>query len=338
MSNKNAGIYIIAEAGVNHNGVLDIALRLVDVAAEAGANAVKFQTFQAEALASASAEKAGYQKQTTAGTEAQVDMLRRLELSSEAHRQIMRQCEKRGIAFLSSPFDLASIDFLVALGLGVFKIPSGEITNLPYLRKVGALRKEIILSTGMSNLEEVDTALRFLEKAGTARERITLLHCTTEYPAPFAEVNLLAMRTMSEAFPGIKGVGYSDHTPGIEISIAAAALGASIIEKHFTLDKTMEGPDHRASLEPHELAQLVRSVRNIEAALGDGIKAPTASELPNRDIARKSLVAARDIQVGEVFSEENLTAKRPGTGVSPMLWDDVLGTKATRALRKDEAL
>ena len=338
MSNKNAGIFIIADAGVNHNGVLDTALRLVDVAAEAGANAVKFQTFQAEALASASAEKAGYQKQTTGNAEAQLDMLRRLELSPEAHRRIMQQCDKRGIAFLSSPFDLASIDFLITLGLGVFKIPSGEITNLPYLRKVGALGKEIILSTGMSNLEEVDTALRFLEKSGTARERITLLHCTTEYPAPFAEVNLLAMRAMGKAFPGIKGVGYSDHTPGIEISIAAAALGASIIEKHFTLDKTMEGPDHRASLEPSELAQLVRSVRHVEAALGDGIKAPTASELPNRDIARKSLVAARDIQVGEVFSEENLTAKRPGTGISPMLWDDVLGTKATRALRKDEAL
>lgn len=338
MSASASKILIIAEAGVNHNGSLELALKLVDVAAEAGADIVKFQTFRAEALTSAAASKADYQQRTTSTAESQRDMLRKLELSPEAHHILMRACAKRGIRFLSTPFDHASIDFLHELGLTLFKIPSGEITNLPYLRKLGALGKEIILSTGMSTLEEVEEALHILEQAGMPRARIHLLHCTTEYPAPVSEVNLRAMLTMREAFPGLAGTGYSDHTEGIEIPIAAAALGAAVIEKHFTLDRNMEGPDHKAGLELHELAAMVRGIRKVEQALGDGIKKPSLSELRNMPVARKSIVAARAVRAGDLFTVDNLTCKRPGTGLSPMLWDKIIGTRAQRDYAADELL
>jgi N-acetylneuraminate synthase len=329
---------IIAEAGVNHNGDPALAYQLVEAAAVAGADIVKFQTFQAGALAGAAAPKAEYQQRQTGKAESQLAMLRKLELSQEMHHKLIGHCALHGIRFLSTPFDFSSIDFLHSLGLSLLKIPSGEITNLPYLRKIGGLGKELILSTGMSTLEEVAAALRILEEAGTARSNVCLLHCTTEYPAPIAEVNLRAMLTMGEAFPGIKGVGYSDHTLGISVPVAAVALGATAIEKHFTLDKSMEGPDHKASLEPDELALMVRSIREVEAALGDGIKEPTASELKNRVVARKSIVASRAVRAGEIFTENNLAVKRPGTGVSPMLWDAVLGTPARRGYAPDEEI
>ncbi len=339
MSDKRRpSILIIAEAGVNHNGSLDLALKLIDAAAEAGADVVKFQTFSATHLTTASAEKAAYQAENSGAAESQRQMLQRLEMSPEMHLRLMERCRERGIEFLSTPFDFPSIDFLSGLGLGTLKIPSGEITNLPYLRKIGALRKKIILSTGMSDLEEISAALEALEKAGTPRGDVSILHCTTEYPAPFAEVNLRAMHAIREAFPGIAGTGYSDHTPGIEISLAAAALGATIIEKHFTLDKNLEGPDHKASLEPHELSALVGGVRHIELALGDGVKRPSPSELPNRAVARKSIVAARDIKAGELLGENNLTVKRPGNGISPMRWDEFIGRAAPRDLKADELL
>lgn len=329
---------IIAEAGVNHNGNPDLAFKLVDAARAAGADVVKFQAFKAEAVISARAPKAGYQMRTTDPAESQLDMARRLELAPEVFRELAAHCRKLGLVFLATPFDLGSIDLLAGLKLELVKIPSGEITNLPYLRKIGALDWEIILSTGLSTLDEVGEALGILEAAGAPRARITLLHCTTEYPAPFAEANLRAMDTMRQAFPGLKGVGYSDHTPGIAVSVAAAALGATVIEKHFTLDKNMEGPDHKASLEPPELAALARSIREVEAALGDGLKAPSASEIKNLPIVRKSLVASRAIKAGETFTEDNLTVKRPGTGLSPRLWDSVLGSCARRDYAPDEVL
>ena len=331
-------VFIIAEAGVNHNGNEAIAHKLVDAAAEAGADAVKFQTFRASELVSASAPKALYQRRTTDVTESQLSMIRRLELDETAHRSLMEQCSQRGIRFLSSPFDLHSIDFLHSLGLEAFKIPSGEITNIPYLRRIGSCGVPVILSTGMSVLGEIEKALEVLEHVGTPRERITLLHCTTEYPAPVGEINLRAMETLLQAFPGIAGVGYSDHTQGIHIPVAAVAMGACVIEKHFSLDRNMEGPDHKASLEPDELASMVRAIRDVERARGDGIKRPTDSELSNIRVARKSLVAARPIQKGEVFSEENLTVKRPGTGVSPLLWDDYIGRTALRNYQTDELI
>ncbi len=331
-------VFIIAEAGVNHNGNEAIAHKLVDAAAEAGADAVKFQTFRASELVSASAPKALYQRRTTDVTESQLSMIRRLELDETAHRSLMEHCSQRGIRFLSSPFDLHSIDFLHSLGLEAFKIPSGEITNIPYLRRIGSCGVPVILSTGMSVLGEIEKALEVLEHVGTPRERITLLHCTTEYPAPVGEINLRAMETLLRAFPGIAGVGYSDHTQGIHIPVAAAAMGACVIEKHFSLDRNMEGPDHKASLEPDELASMVRAIRDVERARGDGIKRPTDSELSNIRVARKSLVAARPIQKGEVFSEENLTVKRPGTGVSPLLWDDYIGRTASRDYQTDELI
>ena len=331
-------VFIIAEAGVNHNGNEAIAHKLVDAAAEAGANAVKFQTFRASELVSASAPKALYQRRTTDVTESQLSMIRRLELDETAHRSLMEHCSQRGIRFLSSPFDLHSIDFLHSLGLEAFKIPSGEITNIPYLRRIGSCGVPVILSTGMSVLGEIEKALEVLEHVGTPRERITLLHCTTEYPAPVGEINLRAMETLLQAFPGIAGVGYSDHTQGIHIPVAAVAMGACVIEKHFSLDRNMEGPDHKASLEPDELASMVRAIRDVERARGDGIKRPTDSELSNIRVARKSLVAARPIQKGEVFSEENLTVKRPGTGVSPLLWDDYIGRTALRNYQTDELI
>lgn len=329
---------IIAEAGVNHNGSLDLALRMIDTAAAAGADAVKFQTFIASKVVTRLADKAGYQQANTGNAESQYDMLRRLEMGRAELSALIGHCRKAGIAFLSTPFESESLALLISLGLGTIKIPSGEITNLPFLRETGGLGKEIILSTGMATLDEVADALRVLEEAGTAREDITLLHCTTDYPAKPDEVNLRAMNTLRDAFPGVAGVGYSDHTAGIDAALAATALGAAIIEKHFTLDKTMPGPDHRASLEPDELAAMCRGIRAVERMLGDGVKQPSVSEKANIPVARKSLHAGRAIQAGEFFSAENLAAKRPGTGLSPMHWDELVGKRAKRGYSEDEAI
>ncbi len=321
---------------MNHNGSVDIAKRMIDAAVKAGADAVKFQTFVPEEIACGDAPKAEYQKRTTVGKGSQLDMLKRLALDAEAHRKLLKYCNKKKIAFLSSPFDMQSIDLLNSLGLKVFKIPSGEITNLPYLQKIGSLRKKIIMSTGMADMKEIDRALKFLIKAGTAKRNITLLHCNTEYPTPFEDVNLLAMASMKKRF-GVQ-VGYSDHTLGLETAIAAVALGAEVIEKHFTLDRRMKGPDHKASLEPKELEAMVAAIRNIEKALGNGIKRPSPSEIKNKAIARKSIVASGDIKRGEIFSEENITAKRPGTGINPMMWHKVIGKKAKRNFKADELI
>ncbi len=333
-------VLIIAEAGVNHNGDLALAKGLIDAAAQAGANLVKFQTFSADRLATAGAAKADYQTQTTGSAESQHAMLRRLELTLDMHLALIDHCRKRGIGFLSTAFDHPSLDLLAELGLERFKIPSGEITNLPYLRHVGRLAapadKSVILSTGMATLGEIEAALDILETAGTPRGRITVLHCNTEYPTPMGDVNLRAMVTLREAFQVV--VGYSDHTPGIEVPIAAVALGATVIEKHLTLDRTLPGPDHPASLEPDEFAAMVHAIRHIEQALGDGIKRPSPSEAKNKPIARKSLVAAVPIRAGEPFTPANLTAKRPGTGLSPMRWDEVIGRPAPRAFAADELI
>lgn len=329
---------IIAEIGVNHNGCLKTAEELVRAAALAGADIVKIQTFIADCLTTPEAPKAPYQKQTDPAEENQLDMLRKLELTPAMHEALIQHCRQNNIKFMSAPFDLESVKLLTKLQLDTFKIPSGEITNAPYLRAIGALNKNVIMSTGMSTLREVAEALNELIKAGTDAGKITLLHCTTEYPAPFEEVNLKAMETMRKAFPNIAGVGYSDHTTGITVPIAAAALGAAIIEKHFTLDKTMAGPDHKASLEPHEFKAMCLGIRQVELCMGDGDKAPTASELPNKEVARKSIVAARDIARGEVFTENNITAKRPGVGLSPMKWDDIIGTKANRSYKAGELI
>jgi N,N'-diacetyllegionaminate synthase len=325
--------FIIAEAGVNHNGRLDTALKMVDAAAAAGADAVKFQTFTAEKLVTRNAAKADYQTKNMGGGGSQFEMLGRLELDANAHGKLLGRCAEKNIKFLSTPFDLESIDLLNELGLDTFKIPSGEITNLPYLRKIGTLGKKVILSTGMSDMGEIEDALEILTAAGTPRDGITVLHCNTEYPTPFEDVNLLAMLTIGDTFK-VK-VGYSDHTKGIEVSVAAVAMGASVIEKHFTLDKNMEGPDHKASLEPDALKALVAAIRNVGKALGDGIKKPSPSELKNKSVARKSIVASRDIRKGEVFTEENLTVKRPGDGMSPMRWDTVLGRFASKDFKAD---
>jgi N,N'-diacetyllegionaminate synthase len=327
---------IIAEAGVNHNGELALAKRLIDVAAEAGADLVKFQTFSADRQVTRTAEKADYQMQTTDIMESQYEMLRRLELSAEMHRELIAHCAARNIGFFSTGFDIESIDLLAGLGQDHFKIPSGEITNLPYLRHIGQLGEAIIVSTGMATLGEIETAIDVLERAGTPRARITVLHCTTEYPTPMAEVNLHVMQSINTAF-GVS-VGYSDHTLGIEVAIAAVALGATVIEKHFTLDRSLPGPDHKASLEPEQLKAMVEAIRNIEVALGDGIKRLTPSEAKNRLIARKSLVTSQAIRAGEVFSTWNITAKRPGTGISPMLWDEVIGRIAPRDFAADELI
>lgn len=329
-------VFIIAEAGVNHNGSLKTALLMVDAAVRAGADAVKFQTFRAAALVSKFAPKAAYQRKTTDKDESQLAMIRRLELDLEAHKALMRHCRERKVVFISAPFDLDSIDLLARLKLGIFKVPSGEITNLPYLRKIGALRRKIILSTGMSNLKEIEAALAVLVKSGTRKENITVLHCNTEYPTPFKDVHLRAMAAMREAL-GVK-VGYSDHTPGIEVAIAAAALGACVIEKHFTLDRKMPGPDHQASLEPDELRQMVSAVRHVEAAMGCARKKASPSEKPNIVVARKSIVARVTISKGERFTGENLAVKRPGTGISPMRWDEVLGKIAKKDFREDEVI
>ena len=329
-------VLIIAEAGVNHNGDLARARQLIDVAAEAGADLVKFQTFTADKLVTIHAKKADYQNQTTDAGESQHAMIRKLELTRDMHEVLIGHCKSRGIQFFSTGFDPESIDLLVELGLNSFKIPSGEITNLPYLRHVGQYGKSVILSTGMATLNEIEATLGILVQAGTPRERITVLHCNTEYPTPMVDVNLRAMLTIRDTF-GVQ-VGYSDHTLGIEIAIAAVALGATVIEKHFTLDRNLPGPDHKASLEPEELKAMVVAIRNIEKAMGDGVKRPSPSELKNKSIARKSLVAMRDIREGENFSEDNLMVKRPGTGLSPMRWDEVLGRKAPRRFEADELI
>ena len=327
---------IIAEAGVNHNGDLELAKKLINVAAEAGADLVKFQSFNASRLATRSAKKADYQNQATGSKESQYEMLHRLELSIEMHHELIAHCAASNIGFFSTGFDIESVDLLLSLGQDQIKIPSGEITNLPYLRHIGRLGKVVILSTGMATLGEIETAINVLEEAGTSRVNITVLHCTTEYPTPMVEVNLRAMQSIHMAF-GI-AVGYSDHTPGIEVAIAAVALGASVIEKHFTLDRTLPGPDHMASLEPAELKAMVAAIRNIEIALGDGVKRLTPSEAKNKPIARKSLVTSQAIRAGEVFSVENITSKRPGTGITPMRWDEVIGRPAPRDFSADELI
>jgi N,N'-diacetyllegionaminate synthase len=329
--------FVIAEAGVNHNGSLERALRLIDVACAAGADAVKFQTFKADQMISVHAPKADYQKDATGSDETQLEMVKQLELDEAAHARLHHYCQDKDIRFLSAPFDLDSIDLLTRLGLEIFKIPSGEITNLPYLRKLGALKKRLILSTGMADLGEIKDALDVLEVAGSRIQNITVLHCSTEYPTPFEDVNLSAMLTIRSAFPGIS-VGYSDHTLGIEVPIAAVAMGATVIEKHFTLDRNLPGPDHRASLEPLELAAMISAIRNVEKALGTGIKKPSAAELKNLPVARKSIVAAAPIEKGETFTELNVTAKRPGTGITPMRWDEIIGRKAAKPYRKDELI
>ena len=329
-------VFIIAEAGVNHNGSLEIAEQLVDVAAAAGADAIKFQTFKAETLVSKTAQKAEYQKRTTDGQETQFEMIKKLELDVSAHKHLIAYCAEKGIEFFSTPFDNDSIDLLDQLGVRVIKVASGEITNLPYLRKVGCLNKQVILSTGMSSLLDIEMALGVLIEAGTVKENVTVLHANTEYPTPMEDVNLRAMKTIADAFN--VEVGYSDHTIGIEVDIAAVAMGAAVIEKHFTLDRTMSGPDHRASLEPAELRQMVRAIRNIEKALGSGEKVPSRSETKNIEIVRKSIVASRSILQGEILTEDNLSTKRPGRGLSPMLWDQIIGTTATRSYKVDDPI
>ena len=327
---------IIAEAGVNHNGDIELAKQLIDAAAQAGADLVKFQTFNASRQVTRIAKKADYQNQTTDDNESQHDMLQRLELTEAMHLEIMAHCATRKIGFFSTGFDIESVDLLLSLGQDHFKIPSGEITNLPYLRHIGKFGKNTILSTGMATLGDIEAAIDVLEWAGTPRNSITVLHCTTEYPTPMAEVNLRAMQSIQTAFD--VAVGYSDHTQGIEVATAAVALGATVIEKHFTLDRTLPGPDHQASLEPAELKAMVHAIRNIEAALGDGIKRLTPSEVRNKPIARKSLVASQGIKAGEIFTAINVTTKRPGTGISPMRWDEVLGHVAKRDFVSDELI
>jgi N,N'-diacetyllegionaminate synthase len=327
-------ILIIAEAGVNHNGSINIAKKLIDVAKDCGADVVKFQTFIAEKLVRFNAEKANYQKEASGEDETQFNMIKRLELDVKTHKELIDYCTKIGIVFLSSPFDLGSIDLLVKLGLEIIKIPSGEIINLPYLEKIGKLKKRVILSTGMANLDEIKNALDVLICSGTEKDGITVLHCNTEYPTPYEDVNLNAIATIKKAC-GVK-VGYSDHTLGIEVPIAAVALGAEVIEKHFTLDKSMKGPDHKASLEPNELMAMVAGIRNIEKALGNGIKKPSKSEKKNIDIVRKSIVAIKPIKKGEMFNEENIGVKRPGVGISPVKWYKVIGKAAKKDFKTDE--
>lgn len=327
---------IIAEAGVNHNGSLELAKQLVAGAAAAGADLVKFQSFITDKSISRQAPKAEYQKGTTGTEESQYEMVRKLELSRADHEELIEECRRHGIGFFSTAFDSQSFDMLVELGLNQVKVPSGELTNLPLLRYMTRLGMPVILSTGMAGLGDIEAALDVIEKAGTPRSLITILHCTTEYPTPMEDVNLRAMVSLKSAF-GVE-VGYSDHTPGIEIPIAAVALGARVIEKHFTLDRSLPGPDHQASLEPQELKAMVEAIRNIERALGDGIKRPSASELKNKPIARKSLVASRPIRAGEAFDADNLGTKRPGTGISPMRWDEVIGRPAPRDFAADELI
>ncbi|WP_269466642.1 N-acetylneuraminate synthase [Candidatus Pelagibacter sp. RS40] len=329
-------VFIIAEAGVNHNGSIELAKKLIDVASESGADAVKFQTFKAENLATKNAKKANYQMETTDLRESQFQMLKKFEINFKMHKQLISYCNKKSIMFLSSPFDIDSISLLNDLGLNTLKIPSGEIINLPYLRCIGKLKKKIILSTGMANLDEIKNALDILIRSGTKKNHITVLHANTEYPTPMQDVNLKAMLTIGNTF-GVS-YGYSDHTSGIEVDIAAVALGATCIEKHFTLDSNMEGPDHKASLEPHELKDMVKAIRNIELALGNGIKKPSNSEIPNIKIVRKSIVSKTSIKKGDIFNENNLTIKRPGNGINPMKWDKLIGTKSKKDYNEDELI
>lgn len=333
---NNQSIIIIAEAGVNHNGSIELAKKLIDVAAEAGADFVKFQTFKAETLVTQTADKAEYQKEITNTDETQFEMIKKLELDRNAHETLIEYCKQKDIQFLSTAFDHGSIELLAKLDIPFYKIPSGEITNLPYLRHIGRMSKPIIMSTGMSSLEEVRDALNVLIESGAEKEQITILHCNTEYPTPMEDVNLKAMITIRDEL-GVN-VGYSDHTLGIEIPIAAAAMGATVIEKHFTLDRTLPGPDHAASLEPHELKKMVSAIQNIEKAMGDGIKKSSPSEIKNMSIARKSIVAKKPIKKGELFSEENLTIKRPGTGISPMEWENIISKVSNRAYEMDDLI
>jgi len=329
-------VFIIAEAGVNHNGSVDLAKRLIEVAADSGADAVKFQTFKAEDLVVKNTQKAGYQKQTTNVSESQFDMIKKLELDMEAHKELIAYCQEQDIIFLSTPFDCKSIDLLNDLGLQIFKIASGEITNLPYLRRIGSLGKKVVLSTGMSNLKEIGDALNILISAGTSKDNITVLHANTMYPTPMEDVNLNAMLTIQKEF-GV-AVGYSDHTLGIEVDIAAVAMGASCIEKHFTLDKAMDGPDHKTSLEPEELKAMVGAIRNIEKAMGSSEKKPSPSESVNIGVVRKSIVASQNINKGEVLTEKNIAVKRPGSGINPMKWDSVIGSIATKNYNIDDLI
>lgn len=330
-------VLIIAEAGVNHNGDLGRALELVSAAANAGADLVKFQTFTTAKSISRHARKAAYQEATTGAGESQYDMVRKLELSADDHAKIADECRRCGIGFFSTAFDEESLDLLVDLGIDRIKVPSGEITNLPLLRHMASKKLPVILSTGMATLGEIEAAIAIFEEAGLSRETMTVLHCNTEYPTPMCDVNLRAMTTIAQAFD--VDVGYSDHTGGIEVSVAAVALDARVIEKHLTLDRSLPGPDHSASLEPDEFAAMVSAIRNIEQAIsGDGIKRPSRSEATNRPIARKSIVAARDLVRGETFTPENLTTKRPGTGISPMRWDEVIGRSADRDYGADELI
>lgn len=329
-------VFIIAEAGVNHNGSIEQARQLIDVASSAGADAIKFQTFKAKNLAIRNLEKTNYQKNTTNQKESQFDMLKKLELTREMHFELLNHSKKKNIEFLSSPFSYDDIELLLEIGLKTFKIPSGEITNLPYLKQIGKLDKRIILSTGMSYMHEVQKALDVLINSGTKKDNIIVLHANTEYPTPMSDVNLRAMVEIGKEL-NVK-FGYSDHTLGIEVDIAAVALGASCIEKHFTLNCDLEGPDHKASLEPCELKQMVEKIRNVETALGTSLKKPSSSEIKNINIIRKSIVAKTKINKGEIFTEKNLTTKRPGTGINPMKWDEILGTKAIKNYDEDELI
>jgi N,N'-diacetyllegionaminate synthase len=327
-------VLIVAEAGVNHNGDFKTAIQMVDTAIEAGVDAIKFQTGIPGKNVSKFAQKAEYQKRHTSGKESQLEMLNKLVLKNDEFIRLKKYCDSKGIIFFSSAFDFESLKFLESIRVKYHKIPSGDIINLPYLEKVGALNKTVLLSTGMASLGEIESAIKILVKKGTSRNKIILLHCTSEYPAPVNEVNLLAIQTLKNAFK--LRVGYSDHTAGIEISLAAVALGAEVIEKHFTLNRNMKGPDHKASIEPAELKSMVNAIRNIESALGDGIKKPSKSEIKNMPVIRKSIVAARSIKKGEKFSVNNLALKRPGNGLSPLMWYDVLGKKAKKDFSEDE--
>ena len=329
-------VFIIAEAGVNHNGSVNLAKKLIDIASISGADAVKFQTFKAENLVVKNTQKADYQKQTTDSSESQFDMIKKLELDEDTHKELIAYCKEKDIMFLSTPFDHESINLLSDLGLKIFKIPSGEITNLPYLRHIGALDKKVVLSTGMSNLKEVGDALNILINAGTSKDNITVLHANTMYPTPMEDVNLNAMLTIQRELD--VAVGYSDHTLGIEVDIAAVALGASIIEKHFTLDQSMAGPDHAASLEPKELKSMVLAIRNIEIALGSDEKKPSRSEGLNISVVRKSIVANQEIKQGDLLTEKNISVKRPGNGINPMKWDDIIGSTARKNYNADELI
>lgn len=326
--------FIIAEAGVNHNGQIDLAYKLIDEAVKAGADAVKFQTAVPELVMTKYATKAEYQITNTGEAGSQIEMAKKIHLPLEAYKELKEYCEKKGIMFLSTPFDMKSLELLLSFNMQYMKIPSGEITNYPYLKRIGEQNMNVIISTGMSTLKDVEACLNLIIASGTDKNKITLLHCTTEYPTPMRDVNLKAMLTLKDTFN--VNVGYSDHTKGIEVSVAAAALGATVIEKHFTLDKTMEGPDHVASLEPYELRDLVKAIRSVDIAMGDGIKQVVASEEKNIVIARKSILAAHDIEEGEIFTDENLIVKRPGSGINPMKWNEVVGKKAKRKFSKDE--